>query len=452
MVKTVSKTRDMTTGNPIWLIIQFAIPLFIGNIFQQIYSVVDTMIAGYNLGDDAIAAIGATAALYSLIIDFAIGLNSGYGLVVTRHFGASDNDKMKKSIAGMIMLNAAVAIVLTIAALIFLRPIMRLLNTPNTIFEEAYVYIAIICAGIVSTVGYNMFACILRAVGNSKTPLYFLIISCVINISLDILLIMVFRCGIAGAAIATVIAETVSAILCGIYVFHSYKEILPDKNDFKLPEVLWTDLISTGFTMALMLCVVDIGSVVFQGANNILGEKMIAAHTASRRIMGIMMQPLATIATASSIFIGQNWGAKKIKRIRSVLKMVIAMEALWAVFSCLIIYLFGGNLVSFTTGTNDNEIIQNAILSLRFHFALFPALGILLCMRTAMQAMGEKLAPVISSCMELAMKILAAIWLIPHFGFVGTCITEPVTWAIMMMFLVVVYLVRRKKIFMKINA
>lgn len=408
---------------------------------------VDTMVAGYNLGDNAIAAIGATSSLYGLLIDFASGLNSGCAIVVTQRFGAHDEKKLKAAIAGMIELDAVVTVILTVLSLVFLRPLMHFMNTPDAIFGQAYSYIAVICAGMAATIAYNMFAGILRAFGNSQTSLYFLIISSLLNMGMDLLFVAVLHMGIAGAALATVIAQAVPAILCGIYVFQHYGELLPVKKDFHVPFELIAELFSNGIAMALMYCVVDLGSVIFQRANNALAQTIISAHTASRRIIGIMMQPLATISTASSTFVGQNWDAKKPERIRIALKQVMGMEIAWSLFGCLVIFAFGGVLVRFTTGTSDSAIIGNAVMSLRWHLAFFPALGCLLALRTAMQAMGRKTAPILSSCIELGMKLLSAAFIIPHLGFLGTSITEPVTWTLMLLFLSGAYLAQRKSLF-----
>lgn len=445
--KPAMRVMDMTQGSPAKLILAFAVPLFIGNIFQQVYSMVDTAVAGYCLGDGAIAAIGATSSLYALLIDFAAGLNSGCAIVVTQRFGAQDTAKLKTSIAGMILLDAVVTFVLTLLSLAFLRPLMRFLNTPESIFEQAYQYIAVICAGILATIAYNLFSSILRAFGNSRTSLYFLIISSLINMGMDLLLVAGLHVGVAGAALATVIAESTSALLCGLYVFRHYKALLPGKADFRISSSLLLELLSNGIAMALMYCVVDLGSVIFQRANNHLGQTIISAHTASRRLIGIMMQPLATISTASSTFIGQNWGAKKTARIRTALRQVTGMEIAWSFVGCTLIYALGGMLVQLTTGTSDSEVVRNAVMSLRWHLSFFPALGCLLVLRTAMQAMGKKTAPILSSFIELGMKLLSAVFLIPQLGFLGTCITEPVTWALMLLFLVIAYLAARKQLY-----
>ena len=352
------KVTDMTVGNPLRIILAFAIPIFIGNIFQQIYSVVDTMVAGYNLGDAAIAAIGATSSLYGLIINLAWGMNSGFALVVTRSFGAHDDDTLKKAIAGTMLLDFSVTLALTVLSVCFLCPLMRLMNTPESIFADAYSYMLIICLGMIGTIAYNMFSSLLRSVGNSVTPLYFLIVSSIANILLDLLFVAVLHWGVAGAAAATVVAELLSAVLSGIYFFHHYLAILPVRKDFQLSVGMLRDLLSNGLAMAFMYCVVDLGSVFFQSANNRLGDAIIAAHTAARRIVSIMMAPLGTVSGAAATFIGQNWGAGRKDRVREGLKQEIMLAVVWGIFACGVIYLCGEWLVRFTTGSGDADTIQ----------------------------------------------------------------------------------------------
>ena len=436
---------DMTKGNAVRMILTFAIPLFIGSIFQQVYSMVDTMVAGYCLGDQAIAAIGSTSSLYGLVIDLAWGLNSGFAVIVTQAFGAHEPEKIRKSIGHVMVLDGIIAAVLTIPALIFLPALMRLMNTPEAIFEQAHRYIAVICAGLPATICYNMFAGILRAFGNSRTPLYFLIFSSLLNIALDLLFVAVFHMGVGGAAAATVAAQAVSGILAGLYVYRNYCDMLPEKEDFRLERELTKEMIATGGAMGLMYSVVDLGSVIFQGAANALGETYIAAHTAARRIINILMQPMAGMMNASGTFVAQNWGAKQKQRIRDTLKKVMGMQIAWGLFSCLIVYIFGQAMIRFVTGTHSEEILDNAVMSLRIHFPFFPVLGVLMAMRASMQSMGQKTAPVISSVIELLMKIIAALWMIPSFGFTGVCVTEPVTWVMMSIFLITVYLVKTGK-------
>ena len=439
-----ARVQDMTTGNPIKLILAFSIPLLIGNIFQQVYSMVDTMVVGHTLGDQAIAAIGATTTLYQLIINFAWGLNNGYAIVVTHRFGAHDLRSMRQAIAGMMMLDAGMTAILTVLSLVFLQPLLTFMNTPAAIFQDAYQYIAIIYAGMAATIGYNMLAGILRAMGNSRSPLYFLIISSVLNIVLDILLVAVAGMGVAGAAIATVIAQLISALLCAAYMLSKYRKYLPSREDFRVPGKLLRELLITGFSMAMMITVIDAGSVIYQRSNNVLGEVFIAAHAAGRRIVSVFMQPLGSISTACSTFVGQNWGAGKKERIRHAIRKVCLLELSLALGTFVMLFFLGSSLVQFITGSSDPEIIRNAVLSIRLHTVFFPALGLVFCLRTSMQAMGENKVPILASCIELSMKILAAVWMIPTFGFLGTCSTEPITWAIMAVFLVASYFRKRR--------
>ena len=439
-----ARVLDMTTGSPVRLILAFAIPLFIGNIFQQVYSMVDTMVAGYCLGDAAIAAIGATSSLYGLIVSLAWGLNSGFALVITQSFGAHDVRRLKKAIAGTFLLDMGIAALLTVLAVAFLKPLMRLMNTPEAIMAQAYSYMIVICGGMLATIAYNMFASVMRSFGNSRTPLYVLIFCSLVNIGLDLLFVAVFHMGVGGAALATVIAQALSGAICGAYVWRNYREYLPGKADFRVEPAMLRELLSTGSAMAFMYSIVNLGTAVFQGAINRLGEAVIAAYTAGERIIGMLMQPTSTIMDASATFVGQNWGAKAYSRIRDGLKRAMVMEVLWGTVACAIVYAVGGSIIRFTTGTRSAEIVALAVRHMRVVMPFFPVLGILLVLRTAMQAMGQKLAPVLSSALELAMKIVGAAWMIPAMGFGGIGVNIAVTWTIMTIYLALVYLVKSR--------
>lgn len=450
-MKRTAYVRDMTKGSPLRLIIGFAVPLMMGNLFQQLYNLVDTMVVGYRLGDQAIAAIGATVSLYSLLINLAIDLNNGYAIVVTQRFGAHHIDDMRRSIAGMMVLNTAVAVLLMSFTLVFLPQLLRFMNTPQEIFDLSYAYIAVVCGGIPVTIAYNMFAAILRAVGNSRMPLMFLVVSSLLNVALDVLFVWGLDLGISGAAWATVLAQAVSALLGGWYVLRHYREYLPRKADFRIPGKLLFTLFSTGFAMALTSCVVELGTVFFQRITNLLGETLIAAHSAARRLLIMFLQPVMSLAAANMTYVGQNWGAGKPERIRPAIRMVMVMELIWCFTATLLMFLFGEGLIRLTTGTTSRAVLENAVLSLRIHFALFPVLGILFCLRNSMQAIGQKLIPVLSSCIELAMKLFAAFWLVPTHGFIGVCITEPATWVLMTLFLGVMYLLFRQIWFARVE-
>lgn len=431
---------DMIQGKPLRQILLFAVPMFIGNIFQQVYHLVDTMVAGYCLGDQAIAAIGATSSLYGLIMEFAWGLNGGFAIIVTQAFGAKDQEKVQKSIAGMMLLNGIIGLLLTLVTLLFLRPLLNLLHVPENILEQAYAYVAVIIGGLLATVCYNMFAGILRAFGNSKTPLIFLIVSSVLNILLDLLLVAVFDFGVAGAAWATVLSQTVSGMMCGIFVFRQYGEWMPRKEHARIARSLAHELLSSGLAMAGMYCVYAIGSVIFQGAANRLGPACITAHTASRRVLDMLKQPQGTLAEANATFTAQKKGAGKTDRIRQALRKVLCTEVLWGVLAAVMVWLAGRQIIQITTGTRDALILSQAELSLRCHFTALPLLGLVLSLRTTMQSLGQKAAPVLTSALELLIKIISATAVIPAIGFLGVCLTEPICWGLMTAFLVWIYL------------
>ena len=431
--------KNMTVGSPVRLILAFALPMFIGNVFQQAYNMVDTMIAGRFLGEQAIAAIGATATLYSLLMNIAWGLNNGYCVVLSRAFGAGDMGRFRRSVAAMIALNIAVALVLTALSLAFLRPLMGLLHTPADIFGQAYRYILIILAGMVTTVAYNACAGYLRAMGNSRTPLVFLILSSLLNIGLDTLFIVALHMGVGGAALATVLAQGVSAVLWGGNIWRNYRAYLPGRGDLRPERAIAGEMFATGFSMAMMQAVVAMGSVLLQRAINTLGSAVITAHTASRRVYEMLMVPMSTLASADSTFVGQNYGAKKLDRIVEANRKTLLMELAWSLVSIALCWLLGRRLMVWLTGTSNEQIIQNALLNLRLSTACFFPLGALLALRYSMQAMGHKVLPVLSSAIELAGKIVSAAALVPALGYLGVALTEPVIWCLCAAFLAVSY-------------
>lgn len=441
----MANTSDMTQGVPIRVIVQFAVPLFIGTLFQQGYNLIDTMIAGYNLGDDAIAAIGATSALYSVLIYFANGMNNGFGIVMSQIFGAKDMPEMKRAVAATILLNIVTTVSLTAAVLPFLHVLLHLLDTPQAIYDMAYQYIFVILAGMTATISYNMCAGFMRAVGNSRTPLYFLMFSCVVNVGLDILFIIGLHMGVMGAALATVAAQVISTTLCVVYIIKNYRMYMPGRADWHLSAEFAGRMLGAGISMGLMSSVLAVGTIILQKGINNLGRDIITAHTASRRIFEFLMMPLASIATACSTFVGQNFGAKQFARIRQGMKQVLWLEFAWSVISAAVAFLFGFAMVRGITGTKNTDIIQNAAYNLRVCTIFFFPLGILFVLRNAMQAMGYRIVPILSSGIELAVKVLFCIFVIPVMKYTGVVFTEPVIWVLCAGFLAVIYMLTGKQ-------
>ncbi|MBO4766949.1 MAG: MATE family efflux transporter [Lachnospiraceae bacterium] len=433
------RTSDMTTGNSLEKILMFALPLFIGTMFQQAYNLVDTSIAGHNLGDSAVAAIGATSALYAVVIYFASGLNSGYGIIIARIYGKKDIPKLKRAFATMLMLNVVITVLLTAIILPLLDKLLWLLDTPEEIFSQAYAYIFIIFAGMTANILYNMSAGFLRALGNSRTPLYFLIFSCGINALLDWIFIAKLGMGVEGAAYATLIATILPAAAGLWYIIRKYPDYMPEFSDFEPDGELIREMLSTGLSMALMNSVFALGSIILQKAINALGTVFIAAHTASRKIYEFLMMPLSTISTATATFTSQNYGAGKTERITAAIKKVLVIAAAWSILSATLSLSAGKIMIGRILGTADSAVISNGYLNLTMSTLFFIPLSILLVMRMSMQAMGYKVTPVISSAIELAVKTASSLWFVPVSGYKAVALTEPVTWVLCALFLLCIY-------------
>lgn len=439
------RTRDMTTGNVFQNILMFAIPLFISNFFQQCYNICDTMIASHNLGEHALAAIGLTGSISGLIIGFANGMNNGYGIIIARSFGAQNEKKIKEAVAWDVVLNLALSVLLTAVTLLFTKPMLQLIQTPADIFPEAEVYIRVVLSGITATLFYNMESGILRAVGNSRTPLYFLIFSCSINIMMDLIFVRVLHLGVAGIALATVFAQIICSILCLIHILRKYHFLIPGRGDFVFQPELISEMLTTGFSMGMMNSIFQIGSVMLQGAINTLGTDIIAAHTAARRVVMIGNMPLSSIASANATFVSQNYGARKSERIREGIKKSIGLDVIWLAIYIAGVLIFSDKLIYALTGSRSAVILDNARMNLRINMLLFPPLGVLLILRTSLQGLGHRILPLISSSLELIIKGVAAFIFVPLWGYFGASIAEPSTWLICMLFLLVSFVKVMKK-------
>ena len=338
----MAKTKDLTQGNVAKLLLFFAFPTLLSNVFQQFYNLADTAIAGHILGDNALVAIGASSTVNSLVLSFAWGLNGGFGIIIAQCFGAKDFKKLKKSVAISLSINVLFSLIVCIFGIFMSLPMLRALNTPAARLNEANSYISVILVFIIVPMLYNLEAVILRSLGDSKTPLYFLIFSSVLNIILDYVLIKFTHMGVKGAAVATVLAQLLSVILCFVVILKNFKIIRLKKNDFHFSASLFKNMMSAGMAMAVMNSIFSIGSIIMQGSINALGEDIIAAHLGSRKVAEMFMQPLVTIGTACSTFVGQNYGALKIGRIKASIKYSTIYSLIWSVFTFFILWFFGG--------------------------------------------------------------------------------------------------------------
>ena len=429
----------MTEGSILRNLICFAVPVLIGNIFQQLYNVADTAIIGNILGDSALAAVGASAPVYGLLIGFAGGLTNGFAVVIARYFGARNERELKKAVALTYILSAVIAFVLTASSLAILHPLMKSLKTPDEIIANTESYMRIIILFSAVTIAYNMLAGMMRAIGNSKAPLYFLIVSTFVNIGLDFLLVKGFGMGVAGAAIATVISQGVSVMLCFIYALKKCDILVFRKSELGFDRKLISDLTSTGLSMGLMYAIVSIGSVILQGAVNSFGTSTITAHTAARKIDDIFMLTLGTIALSSSTFASQNYGAGKTDRVKRGIKCSIIIAEIWSAFSVIVCVFLRRPLIQALTGTSDDAVISTASKYIIWNISFFFVLSILLVLRSSLQGVGRKLVPVSGSIVEFLLKILAVAVLAPRLGYFGVCICEPVIWSVCAVIVLVDY-------------
>jgi putative MATE family efflux protein len=430
MESTRKLKGDMTVGNPLKLILIFSIPLLVGNIFQQLYNVVDTTIIGHVLGDDALASIGATTPIYNLVINFANGLTNGFAVVIARCYGKKDIEALKKSVSLTMLLTLIVSVVLTVVSVIGINPLLNFLNTPQEIIKEASSYLMIILSFSIVTMMYNMFASMLRAIGNSSVPLYSLIVSTVINIVLDIVFVRYLSMGIAGAGYATVIAQAVSVIVCVVYIYRHNPMLKFDRTYLKYDKYLVNELTTTGLSMALMLAIVEVGSVALQGAVNSFGANTITAHSTARKIDGIFMMPISNLCMACSTFVSQNFGANRMDRVKKGIISTIKASFIWSTITVVLAFLCCDTISYAITGTSDVEILQTIKQYVTINVPFFYVLSILLILRSSLQGIGKKIVPLSASIIELISKFVTVGFVAPIFKYMGVCWLEPVIWTV----------------------
>lgn len=429
-----SNSRDMTTGSPMKLLILFCIPVLIGNVFQQLYNMVDTIIVGKYIGYQSLAAVGLTGSLNFLVLGFANGLTSGFSVLVAQRFGAKDEEGMKKAEASAVALCAGFTLFLTTASVLGARPILRLINTPDNIINESARYITIIFAGISMTIAYNLLACFLRAIGDSRTPLYFLMLSSVLNIVLDITFIRFCHLGVAGAALATVISQGVSALLCLAYIGKKYPILHLKARHFKAPKKMYLRHLKIGLPMAFQFSITAIGTVVLQGALNLFGDVKIAAYTAASKAEQLVTQPAVTFGVAMANYSGQNLGANEIERIKKGVRSCTILTLCCAVFGMVFLRVFGGDVTRLFVDAESvepavlQEILNSAKQYLNLASNFFPFLFMIFVYRNCLQGIGKSFMPLMAGVFELITRLLAAKLLPPLIGFLGICFAGPLAW------------------------
>lgn len=417
---------------PIWkTLVLFSLPILISNIFQQLYNTVDMMIVGHYLGDQALASVGSSAAIYDLIVGFTLGVGNGMGVVIARYYGSGDVDRLKKGVVHTLGIGLGMSIIVMILGQYFLFSFLEMLNVPSHIIHESHEYIYFITMFASITFLYNMGAGLLRAIGNSLTALYILVFASIVNVVLDIVMITQWNMGIKGAAVATICSQIISVLLCYVYIYRRCDVLVPSRRHIQFDSGLFRDLLSQGFSMGLMGSIVSVGSVILQSAINGLGVVLITAQTAGRRLAVFFMMPMIAMASGLTTFISQNYGAKKYDRIVLAVRYANIYGILYGISCCVFLWLVGGALVVFISGSNDPVVLQNGSAYLQQSSTLYAVLAVLFNMRNALQGLGEKVIPLFSSIIELIGKILFVWLLIPKLHYAGVIWCEPTIWVFM---------------------
>ena len=439
---------DMTRGNPLPIILKFTLPLLIGNIFQQLYNMVDTIIVGRFVGANALAAVGSTGTIMFLVIGFSQGMSTGFTVLTSQRFGARDEEGTKRSVANGILLSLFVVLIMTTVSLTFMRPLLKVMNTPANITSDAYTYISIICIGIASNVFYNLFSSYLRSVGNSRIPLMFLVFSASFNVILDLIFIVVFQLGVAGAAWATNVSQGISAILCILYITKKVPVLTPLKSHWKLHRYESRIQLSVGIPMALQFGITASGTIIMQSAVNLFGSIAVASYTAANKFQSMVIQGMIAMGQTMATYAGQNYGKGDIGRIKRGVRVTILTEIVYAVVCTIIVYLMLPYALRlfFSKDVDITEILTWAKTYSYMCAAFYIPLGTIFIFRNAMQGCGYGVLPMLGGVVELAARSLTAVLAIRLFSYPIACACDPAAWLSAALFTGISYIFVMKKV------
>ena len=436
----------MTSGSPAKLIFGFAIPMFLGLLFQQFYSMVDTLIVGKFLGVNPLAGVGSTTSLNFMVLGFCMGVCNGFAIPVAQMFGAKEEHRLRRYVTNGAWLCIVFSIVMTLVVVAVCRPVLVLMQTPEEIFEYAYVYIVIVFWGIPCTFLYNILAAIIRSLGDSKTPVIFLAISSGINIVLDLVFVLVFDMGVEGPAIATVLAQGISGIICLWYMYRKFPVLHASREEWRPEFSYMGKLCYIGIPMGLQYSVTAIGTLVLQAAVNGLGAAVVAGVTAGQKINAFIQCPLEALGQTMAPYAGQNMGAGKIDRIGKGLKSAVLMGWGVSIICFLIAVLFGKQLTTLFVDASETTIISYSYQFLLYCTGGYCLLTLVNTVRFTIQGMGFSVFAILSGIMEMIARILAATVVVQMIGFAGTCLAHPMAWLFADVFLIPAFFWCRKKV------
>lgn len=419
---------SLTTGRPWRVILAFSVPLLIGNVVQQLYQVVDTIVVGRELGVNSLAAVGATGSLLFLLLGFAWGMTSGFAIPTAQAFGAKDAAAVRRSVATGTLLSAIASILITIGGPLLAEPVLVLMRTPPELLAEATLFTQISFLGGGATMFFNYLSAIIRAIGDSKTPLIFLTIACALNVVLVIVLVGPVGWGVAGAALATVVAQAVSVLLCLEFVRRRMPVLHVRRADWKITRNDIADHLRLGLPMGFQASIIAIGTLVVQVALNVLGAEAVAAYTTASRVDSLATALLASLGLAVSMYVAQNFGGRRPDRIRTGVKQATVMAIIASLVLGVVLIAFGTHLVRLFVGEGSDEVVELAHLMLIINGSTYALLGVLFVLRGALQGLGQAMIPTITGVVELFMRVGAAVVLGALLGFGGVAMSNPLAW------------------------
>ena len=438
----MASTKEMTSGAPLPLILNFTLPLLLGNLLQQTYSLVDAAIVGKFLGINALASVGASSSVIFLILGFCNGCCGGFGIPIAQKFGAHDYSTMRKYVWASLKLTTVMSVLIAIVtSLLCAFIILRTMRTPENIFYDAYLYLLITFIGVPCTFFYNLFSCIIRALGDSKTPFWFLLFSTILNILLDLFCILVLGWGVAGASIATVVSQGLSAFLCYHYMMRKFEILQATPSERRFDRRLALNMLGIGVPMGLQFSITAIGSIMLQSANNALGTACVAAFTSAMRIKMFFLCPLESLGMAMATYCGQNYGAGKPERIWSGIKASFLLMGVYVVANFFILWFGAKYMALLFVSASEVEIIKDTELFLHVAATFFPTLGLLCILRYSIQGVGYTTLAMLSGVSEMIARILVSVLAVPAFGYIAVCFGDPTAWMAADLFLVPTFIV-----------
>ena len=443
---TKSNSKDMTQGSPMKLIISFFLPLMLGMLFQQFYSMMDTIIVGKFLGVNALAAVGSTGSVNFMVIGFCMGVCSGFAIPVAQRFGAKDYHYLRKFVANSVWLSALCAAVMTVVVCALCRNILQWMRTPSDIIQGAYDYIFVIFLGIPVIYLYNLLSGILRSLGDSKSPLMFLILSSLLNIGLDLAFILVFDMGVAGAAWATVISQGISGVLCLFYIKKKYDVLKLSKEEWRMDKSCMAKLCNMGIPMGLQYSITAIGSVILQTSVNTLGSTAVASMTAAGKVGMFFCCPFDAMGSTMSTYAGQNLGAGELKRITKGLLSCCMIGLVYSVLAFVTLFFFSPKIALLFLDAKEMAILDNVRLMLLITSAFYMTLALVNILRFTIQGLGYSRLAVLAGVCEMAARALVGAFLVPVAGYTGVCFASPVAWIFADLFLIPAYVCIMKRL------